>query len=101
MAKRLAGVPGIRVRNDVVINQVIVEFGEGDRAARKAATEAVIAQVQADGVCFVGGADWHGDWVMRFSITSGATTTADIELSADAIIAAWHSVQSRRAGQAA
>jgi hypothetical protein len=30
---------------------------------------------------------------MRISITSGATTDADIELSADAIIAAWRAVK--------
>lgn len=94
MAKRLAAEPGIRVLNDVVINQVAVEFGAGDVAARKAATEAVIAQVQADGVCFAGGANWHGNWVMRLSVTSVATEVADIETSADAIIAAWRKVQS-------
>ena len=93
MAERLAAEPGVRVVNDVTINQLIVNFGEGDAAARKAATEAVIAQVQADGVCFVAGAAWRGDWVMRISITSGATTDADIAVSTDAIIAAWRAVR--------
>lgn len=93
MAERLSAEPGVRVVNAVTINQLIVNFGEGDAAARKAATEAVIARVQADGVCFVAGAGWRGDWVMRISITSGATTDADIELSADAIIAAWRAVK--------
>lgn len=93
MAERLAAEPGVRVVNEVTINQLIVNFGEGDAAARKAATEAVIAKVQADGVCFVAGAAWRGDWVMRISITSGATADADIELSADAIIAAWRAVK--------
>ena len=93
MAERLAAEPGVRVVNDVTINQLIVNFGEGDAAARKAATEAVIAQVQADGVCFVAGAAWRGDWVMRISITSGGTTEADIAVSADAIIAAWRAVR--------
>ncbi|HHY49106.1 MAG TPA: aspartate aminotransferase family protein, partial [Alphaproteobacteria bacterium] len=95
MAELLAAEPGIAVLNEVVLNQVIVSFGAGDAAARKAATEAVIAQVQADGTCFVGGANWHGDWVMRISVTSGATTAADIEVSAAAIIAAWRTVQAR------
>ncbi|HQZ13077.1 MAG TPA: aminotransferase class V-fold PLP-dependent enzyme [Devosia sp.] len=92
MAKRLGDERGISVRNDVVLNQVIVEFGTGTSAARKALTEAVIAEVQAAGVCFLGGAAWHGDWVMRISVSSVATTTADIETSAEAIIAAWHKV---------
>jgi hypothetical protein len=30
---------------------------------------------------------------MRLSVTSGATTEADIEMSAGAIIAAWRAVQ--------
>jgi len=93
MAERLGAEPGINLRNEVTINQLIVDFGAGDAATRKALTEAVIAGVQAGGVCFAGGAAWHGDWVMRISVTSGATTEADIELSADAIIAAWRAVR--------
>jgi glutamate/tyrosine decarboxylase-like PLP-dependent enzyme len=92
-AKLLETEAGIRVLNDVVINQVIVNFGAGDQAARRTATEAVIAQVQKDGICFVAGAEWHGDWVMRLSITSGATTEHDIEMSASAIVSAWKTVQ--------
>jgi len=92
-AELLAAEPGIRIMNEVTINQVIVNFGEGDAAARKAATEAVIAKVQQGGVCFVGGAAWHGDWVMRLSISSGTTTEADIDMSAAAIIAAWREVR--------
>lgn len=92
-ASLLAAEPGIRIMNEVTINQVIVNFGEGDTAARKAATEAVIAQVQRDEVCFVGGASWHGDWVMRISISSGATTAEDVQQSAAAIIDAWRAVR--------
>lgn len=89
MAERLAAEPGIRVVNEVTINQLILNFGTGDAEARQADTEAVIARVLDSGVCFVAGAAWRGDWVMRISITSVATTEADIDLSADAIIAAW------------
>lgn len=98
-ARLLKAEPGITVVNDVVINQVIVNFGTGDQAARRSATEAVIAQVQTDGICFAAGAEWHGDWVMRLSITSGATTEHDIEMSAAAIVSAWRCVQgSSKAG---
>jgi glutamate/tyrosine decarboxylase-like PLP-dependent enzyme len=92
-AERLSAEPGIRVVNEVTINQLIINFGSGDAAQRKAATEAVIAKVQQDGVLFAAGAAWRGDWVMRLSISSGATTEADIDLSADAIIAAWRAVR--------
>ena len=93
MAELLSAEPGIRILNDIVLNQVAVSFGEGDAAARKTATEAVIAQVQKDGVCFAGGASWHGDWIMRISVTSAATTMNDIEMSAQAIIDAWRKVR--------
>jgi len=73
----------------VSLNQLIVNFGEGDAKARRAATEAVIARIQKDGVCFAAGAQWREDWVMRLSITSSATTARDIESSAAAIVAAW------------
>lgn len=93
LATRLAAEPGITVLNEVVLNQVIVEFGTGDVAARKAATEAVIAGVQADGTLFAAGSGWHGRWVMRLSVSSSATTDADIDRSADAIIAVWRRVR--------
>lgn len=92
-AALLAREPGVRVLNDVVLNQVIVGFGEGDAANRRAATEAVIARVQQGGVCFAAGAQWRDDWVMRLSVTSGATEEADIQSSAEAIIAAWRAQQ--------
>jgi len=93
LATRLAAEPGIAVLNEVAINQVLVEFGTGDSAARKAATERVIAGVQADGTCFAAGAGWHGRWVMRLSVSSAATTPTDIDRAAAAIIAVWRQVQ--------
>jgi glutamate/tyrosine decarboxylase-like PLP-dependent enzyme len=92
-AKRLAAEPGINLLNDVVINQAVFSFGVGDAASRKTNTERVIARVQKDGTCFVGGAEWRGEWAMRLSLTSSRTTEADVDLSADAIIAAWRAVQ--------
>jgi glutamate/tyrosine decarboxylase-like PLP-dependent enzyme len=92
-AERLAKEPGIHIRNDVVLNQVAVNFGDGDAASRRAQTEAVIARVQKGGVLFAGGAEWRGDWIMRLSVISGPTTEADVDMSADAIVAAWREVQ--------
>jgi len=97
-AQRLAAEPGVNLLNAVTINQAVFSFGTGDVALRRANTERVIARVQRDGVCFVGGAEWRGDWAMRISVTSSRTTEADIDMSADAIIAAWRAV---RGGQAA
>lgn len=93
LAERLAREPGIRVLNDVAINQLVVGFSRGNADARKTATEAVIARVLQEGVLFAAGAQWGEDWVMRLSVTSGATSEADIDLAADAIIDAWRAVQ--------
>jgi glutamate/tyrosine decarboxylase-like PLP-dependent enzyme len=99
-AELLAREPGVQVLNIVSLNQVIVSFGEGDAASRRAATEAVIARIQKGGVCFAAGAEWRGDWVMRLSVTSGATTMHDIEISAAAIVAAWRAERLTQPGAA-
>ena len=90
-AELLAVEIGIQVHNDVVLNQVIVSFGGSDEF-----TKAVIERVQKEGVLFAAGADWHGHWVMRLSVTSGATIEADIETSAQAIISAWRAVRTAK-----
>jgi glutamate/tyrosine decarboxylase-like PLP-dependent enzyme len=96
-AERLTREPGIALLNTPTINQAIFAFGTGDLPSRRANTEAVIARVQKDGTCFVGGAEWRGEWAMRLSLTSSRTTDADVDLSADAIVAAWRTVQAESA----
>ncbi|HLV98894.1 MAG TPA: aminotransferase class V-fold PLP-dependent enzyme [Ktedonobacterales bacterium] len=64
---------GYRVLNEVVINQVLVSFGDDDLTRR------VIARLQADGTCWCGGTVWQGQTAMRISVSSWATTEADVE----------------------
>jgi glutamate/tyrosine decarboxylase-like PLP-dependent enzyme len=73
---------GHRVLNDVVLNQVVVSFGDADRTRR------VIAAIQRDGTCWCGGTMWHGHVAMRVSVSSWATTDADVERSLDAMLRA-------------
>ncbi len=80
IADRLRVEPGVDVLNEVVLNQVLVRCGD--------ATARVIARVQQEGVCWLGGATWQGKDAMRVSVSSWRTTEADIDLSADAIIRA-------------
>ena len=47
-----------------------------------------VARIQADGTCWVGGTVWHGREAIRISCSSWATTDADVERSARAILAA-------------
>jgi threonine aldolase len=71
---------GYEILNDVVLNQVVVAFGEAD------VTKAVIAAVQEEGVCWCGGTTWHGRSAMRISVSSWATKDEDVDLSLASII---------------
>ena len=57
----------------------------GDADAIDAFTRAVIAAVQADGTCWLGGTTWHGMAAMRISVSNWSTTEADADLSVAAI----------------
>jgi glutamate/tyrosine decarboxylase-like PLP-dependent enzyme len=91
MAETLQAEPGIRILNAVELNQVVVRFGDGERADDQ--TRRVIARVQEEGICFAGGAHWKGLWIMRLSVISWATTEQDADRSVAAIVDAWRFVQ--------
>ena len=80
-ADLLARDPGVRILNDVVLNQVLVRYGDDD-----ATTRAVIAGVQADGTCWASGTTWHGLAAMRISVSNWATSEADVAASAAAML---------------
>jgi glutamate/tyrosine decarboxylase-like PLP-dependent enzyme len=92
MAERLAAAPGVRVLNDVALNQVLVRFEPPSGGDADAFTRAVIARVQQDGVCWLGGTRWHEQEAMRISVSGWATTEADADRSAEAILAAARQV---------
>jgi glutamate/tyrosine decarboxylase-like PLP-dependent enzyme len=71
---------GYQVLNDVVLNQVLVSFGAPE------ATRRVIAAIQQDGTCWCGGTSWQGTLAMRISVSSWATSDADVEQSIAAIV---------------
>lgn len=90
MARRLAQAPDIEIMNEVVLNQVAVRLGTDlDPAKADALTQRTIARIQSEGECFVGGAIWRGRQIIRISVSNAATTEADIDRSADAILSAW------------
>jgi len=74
------GRAGHQVLNDVVLNQVLVSFGTPERTRR------VIAAIQQDGTCWCGGTSWQGNIAMRISVSSWATTDADVAQSIEAIL---------------
>jgi glutamate/tyrosine decarboxylase-like PLP-dependent enzyme len=73
---------GFEILNDVVINQVLVSFGHPDRTRR------VIARVQSNGILWAGGTEWQGQTAMRISVSSWATTEADVDRCTQALIEA-------------
>jgi glutamate/tyrosine decarboxylase-like PLP-dependent enzyme len=83
LARRFAdafSAAGFPVLNDVVLNQVLVSFGDPER------TRKVIAAIQEDGTCWCGVTVWQGKTAMRVSVISWATTEADVDRSVDAIL---------------
>lgn len=83
MAGRMADAlrdAGHDVLNEVVLNQVLVSFGDGD------ATDRVVAAVQEDGTCWCGPTVWQGRAAMRISVSSWATTEEDVDKSIAAIL---------------
>jgi glutamate/tyrosine decarboxylase-like PLP-dependent enzyme len=71
---------GFEILNEVVLNQVLVSFGSPGE------TQRVIEAIQADGTCWAGITAWQSRTAMRISVSSWATTDADVERSLDAII---------------
>ena len=71
---------GVEVVNDVVLNQVLVSFGDDAR------TDRVIAAIQRDGTCWMGGTTWRGRRLMRISVSNYSTSEADVDRSVAAIL---------------
>jgi glutamate/tyrosine decarboxylase-like PLP-dependent enzyme len=80
-AELLAKDPRVQILNDVVLNQVLVRFGDDDDLTR-----AVVKRVQDEGTCWLSGTTWQGKAAMRISVSHWATTEEDVEKSANAII---------------
>jgi glutamate/tyrosine decarboxylase-like PLP-dependent enzyme len=73
---------GYTVLNDVVLNQVLVSFGEPEE------TQRIVTTLQAEGVMFAGPTVWQGQTAMRFSVSNYATTEGDIDQSVEAVLKA-------------
>jgi glutamate/tyrosine decarboxylase-like PLP-dependent enzyme len=85
LARRFAdglAAAGHAILNDVVLNQVLVAFGDAEKTKR------VIERVQADGTCWAGGTVWQGRTAMRISVSSWKTTEEDVDRSLAAMVKA-------------
>lgn len=72
---------GFEILNDVVLNQVLVSFGD-DQTTRR-----VVEEIQRDGTCWCGGTVWQGRRAMRISVCNWSTTEADVAVSLEAMVA--------------
>jgi glutamate/tyrosine decarboxylase-like PLP-dependent enzyme len=78
---------GFEILNEVVLNQVLVSFGDAAR------TQRVVAALQEEGTCWCGGTVWQGRTAMRISVSSWATTGEDVARSLEAMIRVARSVR--------
>jgi len=78
-ADGLRGIDGAQVLHDVVFTQVCASFGTDER------TRDVVARVLADGTAWMSGSRWHDRAVLRVSVSSWATTDADVRASLGAL----------------
>ena len=72
---------GFDVLNDVVLNQVLVSFGD-DATNRK-----IVEAIQKDGTCWCGSTVWQGRSAMRISVCNWSTTEADVDESLEVMLA--------------
>jgi glutamate/tyrosine decarboxylase-like PLP-dependent enzyme len=82
-ADLLGAEPEVEILNQVVLNQVLVRFGDDDETTRE-----IVRRVQEGGTCWLGATDWQGRAAMRISVSSSRTTAADVERSTAAILEA-------------
>jgi glutamate/tyrosine decarboxylase-like PLP-dependent enzyme len=94
LAERFAGrftaEPGVEVLNDVVLNQVLVRFGDDDGLTRD-----VVRQVQAEGTCWASGTTWRGRAAMRISVSNWSTDEDDVDRSVEAILTTFARARAR------
>jgi threonine aldolase len=91
IARGLASEPGVRLLNEVVLNQVLFDV-DGDEAL----TKATIANVQAGGAAWFGGTTYHGTPAARISVSNWDTREVDADATIEAIRQAIASARAAR-----
>jgi glutamate/tyrosine decarboxylase-like PLP-dependent enzyme len=89
-AESLDALEEIDVVNDVVLNQVLVRVGDEDLTNR------VERLVQEEGVCWLGATTWHGERLLRISVSNWSTTEEDVDASVASIVRARATAEAER-----
>lgn len=79
LAEKLSAA-SVEVLNDVVLNQVVVAFGDDERTKR------VIAALQEARGCWCGGTRWHNREAMRISVSAWATSPHDAAITLKSLL---------------
>jgi glutamate/tyrosine decarboxylase-like PLP-dependent enzyme len=77
-ADQIGELPGVRVLNEVVLNQVLFRFSDDER------TDAALAAVQASGDVWLSGTTWDGRKAIRVSVSNWQTGDEETDLLVDA-----------------
>jgi glutamate/tyrosine decarboxylase-like PLP-dependent enzyme len=80
LARAMEGVEGASVLNDVVLNQVLLRFGDGDEV-----TARVVEEVVRSGEAWLGGTRWHGMGAARVAFSNWSTSDEDVDRLAAAL----------------
>jgi len=78
-ADGVAKIADVEVLNDVVYTQVCLAFADDARTRR------IVQRMLDDGTAWITGSVWRGRAVLRISVSSWATTDADVARSLDAL----------------
>jgi glutamate/tyrosine decarboxylase-like PLP-dependent enzyme len=78
-AAGLAEMDGVRVVNDVVFTQVCVSFGADE------VTREVAARLLKEGTAWMTPSTWHGQAVLRISVSNWRTTDEDVDRTLTAV----------------
>ena len=84
LADGVAGIPGVTLANEVVLNQVLIRVGDAQF------TNAVEDLIQSDGTVWLGGTTRRGERLLRVAVSNWSTSEEDIDRAIDAIERAVH-----------
>ena len=87
-AEQLSDVDGVEVVNDVVFTQVCVRLGSAE------VTREVARRLLADGTAWMTPSTWHGQTVLRISVSNHRTNDADVDASVAALVRILDDVRS-------
>jgi glutamate/tyrosine decarboxylase-like PLP-dependent enzyme len=90
LAEQLAGLDGVQLLNEVVLNQVLLRFDDDD-----AATRAVVDELLAERAVYMGPSVFKGRAAMRISVSGWQTTESDVDAAVDAVRRALNRARSR------